>query len=287
MTSILILINILFIFILAQVLSNLTLYGSPILVLIFIFGLLGEKFNFNFEKFLNYFLKLGILLGIYLSFKSDENICPNFNEPNYDLSRSQQKLMNYSLYTELSNILNYQTKKIEKEIRKKNQKKSDTLSITKQLTNLFSINEENSMADISLIYKTPLGSDNTSLNNSENELFSEDHCRYECFKIIESQFNSKIDTYIDEIVDLGIRDFVMPWMRNLIWDENKFTSIFKLVKLNINFKKINFILKRTEIKFLIENLKKKLRNFDLVKFISKDLITIFSEHYFDVNRCSK
>ena len=74
-------------------------------------------------------------------------------------------------------------------------------------------------------------SDNVSLDISENDFFVEDFSRNEFFKTgdmtIESHFNSKIDTYIEEIVDLGIRDFVMSWMRDLIWDEEKFSSIFK------------------------------------------------------------
>lgn len=149
------------------------------------------------------------------------------------LSKSQLKFINYSLYTELSNILNNQTKKLEREIRKKKSvKKIDPrLPLTKQLSNLFYLNEENSNTEYGFIYKSSTGSENGSLSVSENELFIEDSPRNELLKsgdlIIESQFNSKIDTYIEEIIELVIRDFVMSWLSNFIWDKDKFFNIAK------------------------------------------------------------
>ena len=40
-----------------------------------------------------------------------------------------------------------------------------------------------------------------------------------------SESNSKLDLYLDEIIELSVRDFMMVWLKQLIWDQGKFSTI--------------------------------------------------------------
>ncbi len=41
--------------------------------------------------------------------------------------------------------------------------------------------------------------------------------------------NSKLDSYLDEVFSLIIRDFVMSWMSEFIWEKEKFSVLAKFV----------------------------------------------------------
>jgi hypothetical protein len=120
-----------------------------------------------------------------------------------------------------------------------------------------------------LVFNYP---DSTNRNESSeifeeigsNEWLSLEH---ESFIIVS---NSKFESYLEEIVELILRDFVMTWLSGLIWEKDRV-----------------FIMARKELKELITSLRKKLRTVDYVKLISRDLIEKFTQHFIDVRKCTK
>ena len=43
----------------------------------------------------------------------------------------------------------------------------------------------------------------------------------------DNESNSKLDSYLDEIIELIIRDFLMVWLGELLWDKEKFSAMTK------------------------------------------------------------
>ena len=43
----------------------------------------------------------------------------------------------------------------------------------------------------------------------------------------ESQSNSKVETYLDELTELFVRDYIMTWLSFLIWEKEKFSVMAK------------------------------------------------------------
>ncbi|CAF0896304.1 unnamed protein product [Brachionus calyciflorus] len=257
MKNILLILNVLFILILSQIVANLTLWRFPILIILFVF------------------IILGVLFGLYLAFSTDEYVIPSLDvEINKNLPEDIAKYINYSLCDELSNILNNETKALNRKANlKKLDQKSEPHSLTRNISNLILLNEEIYTKEKRKSYRVSQGSDDIPFDDNEYDPifemqrspainFINDH-------LLDTHFNSKLDSYIDEIIELIVRDYIMSWLGDLIWEKDKFSQ-----------------LARNELKQLVECFKRRLRNLDFVKLITKDLITVFNEHYYNVKKCS-
>ena len=79
----------------------------------------------------------------------------------------------------------------------------------------------------------------SSLLEADNEFYLNDDDTNEQFSLDQNEFNNekdaqsstKLDSYLDETVQLIIRDFVLSWLSKFIWENEteKFASMAKYV----------------------------------------------------------
>lgn len=43
----------------------------------------------------------------------------------------------------------------------------------------------------------------------------------------DNESNSKIDSYLDEMIELIIRDFVIVYLEDMLWEKDKFSTMIK------------------------------------------------------------
>jgi hypothetical protein len=74
----------------------------------------------------------------------------------------------------------------------------------------------------------PTNSTKFSLDEFESEQLNSDDTGDDLYgNEDESQSNSKFESYLGELIELVIKDFIMPWLGNVIWENEKFSVLIK------------------------------------------------------------
>jgi hypothetical protein len=194
--------------------------------------------NFNLFRFhiillLVPFSILGVIIGFYVAFQTKSSIIPDINKKTLKKHKSLYHFHSDSLKCNENKLTRLSS---DDEILSDNaiQRKTSKLGSKKQIDNFNFINElmfnsDNLINDnyMGVSFDLPSNEDNSD-NEDEDEYleFSGRH-RFDSSSIdtaneLESHSsNSKLDTYLDEIFSLIIRDFVMSWMNKFIWEKEK------------------------------------------------------------------
>ena len=146
-------------------------------------------------------------MGIYFAFKIDGHVLPNrimeakSIESNY--------LLSYKFYSDMLLFLSMRPEESAKKSIVPDNKSSGTLyfdlasrqSLNSEPADAFDYNDLDEFAEL----EVQIDSQTSNEANSES--------------------NSKLDLYLDEIIELSVRDFMMAWLKQLIWDQDKFSTI--------------------------------------------------------------
>lgn len=147
----------------------------------------------------------GIIYGIYLSFKTDCYVKPDLKSDQIVIHSN--KLFNFRFYSNLVFYLNSYSKQTNR-----------TLSdILRKSTNEKLIDDKTSHTYSDLDDELDYETDSLQMYNSLIDEHTED----------ETKSSSKIDIYLDDVLNLIVKDFIMVFLGNLFWDKDKF---FLLVK---------------------------------------------------------
>ena len=210
----------------------------------FLIVLILSQIYINFSLFRFYIILLlvpfsicGVLIGFYLAFQTKESIIPDLNNKNFKKRKSLYQFHTDSLkYNE-----NKQSSLLDNEISADNfiQRKTSKIGSKKQLDNFNFINEfmfngDNLINDNYMSVSFDLQSNEDNSENEDDEYldvsgsYKYDSSSLDTAYELSSQLsNSKLDTYLDEIFSLIIRDFVMSWMNKFIWEKEKCFSTAK------------------------------------------------------------
>ena len=176
-------IHLLSILILSQIYVNFTLLRIHYLITLIAFSLLG------------------LLTGLYLSFKTDKHI--KFDLKSDETAIQSNYLLNYKFY-------------------------SDLVAYLSSLQTVSNRNSDHSSAHDEKLNKS-LNSDQftddefESLNNEQETCLLDDYFQ----DYNETESNSKVDVYLDDVLGLVVKDFIMVFLNDLFWDKEKFFSLVK------------------------------------------------------------
>jgi len=193
------------------------------------------------------FSALGILVGVYNSFQSNDFVTP---DPLLDQKLVQSSyLLSYEFYSDLILFLtgrpDKHLKKLQRNSLFKNSNKSDILiESDNDLIDGEDNNEDFSGFSEFEMHMMIFNDDTTSENllNSRfskssmsksgsinDSVFSEDVEPSESYLLESkaSESTSKLETYLGEMIDLIVRDFLMENVQDLLWDKERFSSMAK------------------------------------------------------------
>lgn len=165
------------------------------------------------------------MAGIYHALQADIYIKANLSEIVVDRGPLANKLLQYKIYDEINAITN-NLKKIRIDTQSK-------LGDNQQLLmshDLLSTITDNDQLLVNL-------RDIFDKNKKFNLLLNKDNSFYHDIEHFEMDFynneikndasNTKFDSYLDELVELIVRDYVMDWLGDLIWEKEKFALLIK------------------------------------------------------------
>jgi len=184
--------------------------------------------NFAFER-IHYLVAvlvictIGIINGFIYSFKSEDHILPDLSSNHNDTHTNY--LLSYKFYSNLtyylSNCYHY----------------SNTNSMFERFTSLDD-RLHNSSTGNNLNNKNEFelddGDDGDELDDeiefdsySVSSRLGTNDMNYHHEEEIETESNSKIDMYLEEIINLIVRDFVIVFLGDFAWEKEKFFALVK------------------------------------------------------------
>lgn len=69
--------------------------------------------------------------------------------------------------------------------------------------------------------------DDYNYESRRNYIIEEDDVELDSLDDNESQSNSKFESYLNELIDLFVRDYVLSWLSKFIWEKDKFNILAK------------------------------------------------------------
>lgn len=185
-----------------------------------------------------------MFLGIYSSFQTNEHIIPELDSSqDSNKSHKNSHLLTYKIYSDLILNLNTQHNISSKNSFRRSAKARRNRKLGSLISNSSSlnfnnedyfhdfnthdslssedilVNEFNYVSTLRSIDTDPSYDDEVEQRLIDNDEYSVDDEQES------SESNSKLDSYIDSIIELVVRDFILPWLGNLIWDKDKFASM--------------------------------------------------------------
>ncbi len=209
MKTISFLLNLLICLIIAQIYQNHTFDRFHILIVIFLFILAG------------------ICVGIYLAIASDEHIYANIETTVNDSGPLADKLLLYKIYDEINNVTNnLKRNRIDQTQLNENQNQVTSADI-------FADAEDSLMCNLREIFDKNAANSLKAVMNRENSYYlNSEHFEMDFYnnESKNDASNTKFDSYLDELVELIVKDFVMDWLGDLIWEKDKFAILVKYEK---------------------------------------------------------
>lgn len=162
---------------------------------------------------------------MYTSFQTNEYIIPVTNVS----IDSRNYFLNYKIYNELLNFLSLQSKKYSRNFSKSTHRTRSTISNYVVIENEEFVFNNFDLDNASLI--STCSDDLLNESFEETQSLNENSCIHDDIEgnleSNEEQSNSKLDSYIEETIELIVRDFVVVWLQDFIWEKDKLAIMAK------------------------------------------------------------